>query len=296
MPRGSRDESRDHESIDVRRDDVLGLVRAFAFPRKSPGGPVMMNDMRVLVIASQKGGSGKTTLSGHLGVEAERAGHGPVALIDTDPQGSLAQWWNAREAETPAFVQSSSQTLREDLVKLREQGFKLIVIDTPPAATQEISDIAAFADLVILPTRPSPHDLRAVGTTIDILEQHGKAMVFVLNSATPRARITGEAAVALSQHGTVAPVTIHHRVNFASSMIDGRTVAEIDEDGPSAREVTELWNYLANRLGRRHMVALPAGLDDVAASVPTGPHPVADDSARPNPTFGRRGRDELHPA
>lgn len=254
----------------------------------------MLSQMRILVVASQKGGCGKTTLAGHLGVEAERAGHGPVALIDTDPQGSLAQWWNEREAETPAFVQSTTQTLRDDLVALREKGFKLIVIDTPPAASDSISEIASFADLVVLPTRPSPHDLRSVAVTIDILEERGKAMVFVLNSATPRARITGEAAVALSQHGTVAPVTIHHRVNFASSMIDGRTVAEIDEDNASAHEIAELWSYLADRLERRQVVALPNGVDDVPMPAPR--HPVIAETSPASVTFGRRGRDEVHSA
>src|SRR5210317_1211924 len=53
--------------------------------------------VRVLALASQKGGSGKTTLSGHLSVQAQRAGAGPVVLIDIDPQGSLADWWNERE-------------------------------------------------------------------------------------------------------------------------------------------------------------------------------------------------------
>ncbi|MES2301155.1 MAG: ParA family protein, partial [Pseudomonadota bacterium] len=61
--------------------------------------------MRVLALASQKGGSGKTTLSGHLAVQAQRAGAGPVVLIDIDPQGSLSDWWNEREAEFPAFAQ-----------------------------------------------------------------------------------------------------------------------------------------------------------------------------------------------
>ena len=55
--------------------------------------------MRVLAMASQKGGSGKTTLSGHLAVQAQMSGAGPVCLIDIDPQGSLADWWNEREAE-----------------------------------------------------------------------------------------------------------------------------------------------------------------------------------------------------
>ena len=62
--------------------------------------------MRVLALASQKGGSGKTTLSGHLAVQAQLSGAGPVCLIDIDPQGSLADWWNERDAEMPAFAQT----------------------------------------------------------------------------------------------------------------------------------------------------------------------------------------------
>jgi chromosome partitioning protein len=254
----------------------------------------MLQSMRIIVVASQKGGSGKTTISGHLAVEAERNGHGPVAVIDTDPQGSLAHWWNAREATEPAFVQSSLTSLRDDLNRLREQGFRLIVIDTPPAVTRAISEVVAYADLVVLPTRPSPHDLRAVGATVDILEARGKAMIFVLNGATARARITGQAAVALSQHGTVAPTTVHHRVNFASSMIDGRTVMETDPESASAKEIGALWGYIHDRLQRRHVVALPGRLHDASAAQ-QGSHVVntiAPEGLRPSQPFGRRGRIE----
>ena len=250
--------------------------------------------MRVIVVASQKGGSGKTTITGHLAVEAVRNGQGPVAIIDTDPQGSLAHWWNAREAAEPAFVQSSLGSLREDIARLREEGFALVVIDTPPAVTKAISEIVAFADLVILPTRPSPHDLRAVGATVDILESRSKPMVFVLNGATARARITAQAAVALSQHGTVAPATVHHRVNFASSMIDGRTVMETDPESPSAQEISALWMYIRDRLQRRHVVALPGGLHDAPVPQQGFPvtHAIASDALRPIQPFGRRGRVE----
>jgi len=75
-------------------------------------------------------------------------------------------------------------------------------------------------------------------------------VIFVINAATPRARITGESAVALSQHGTVAPVTIHHRVDFAASMIDGRTVGEVVPGSASAKEVSDLWLYIQERLSR----------------------------------------------
>lgn len=206
--------------------------------------------MHTIVTASQKGGSGKTTLSGHLGVEAERAGAGPVALVDTDPQGSLSLWWNARTAETPHFVKAGAMDLGEVLAKLEQSGIRLTIIDTPPAITESISHVVSFADLVIVPTRPSPHDLRAVGATVDIAERHGKSVIFVLNEAIARARITGESAVALSQHGTVAPVTIHHRVDFAASMIDGRTVGEVMPSSASAKEVSELWLYIQQRLSR----------------------------------------------
>lgn len=136
------------------------------------------------------------------------------------------------------------------LEHLTRSGVKLAVIDTPPAITESISYVIGHADLVVLPTRPSPHDLRAVGPTGDIANRHGKPVLFVVNAATLRARITGETAVALSQHGTVAPVTIHHRVDLAASMVDGRTVGEVTPDSASAKEIQQLWTYVQGRLAR----------------------------------------------
>ncbi|MEQ1755223.1 MAG: ParA family protein [Micropepsaceae bacterium] len=240
--------------------------------------------MRVIVFASQKGGSGKTTLAGHIAVQAELTGAGPVALIDTDPQGSLAKWWNCRGSESPAFIHTVFSNLVHDIDEARAQGFKLVVIDTPPAVTKAISEVVSFADLVVLPTRPSPHDLRAVGPTIDICQSRKKPMLFVLNAATARARITMEAAVALSQHGTVAPTTIHNRTDFAASMIDGRTVMEVEPEGKSAEEIAALWEYLQLRLMRldldtpevKHMVQQVASTRHVNAL------------GRPVQAFGRR--------
>ncbi|WP_262693316.1 ParA family protein [Kordiimonas aquimaris] len=206
--------------------------------------------MRVIAVSSQKGGSGKTTITGHLAVEAARQSGEPVALIDTDPQGSLSDWWNARESDDPAFAQATMATLDTDLSILRDQGFRLVFIDTPPAITRSIQTVVQKSDLVIIPTRPSPHDLRAAGKTVDLVERAGKPLVFVVNGATARARLTGEAAIALSQHGTVAPTILHNRQDFAASMIDGRTVMEANSSGRSAGEVTTLWQYLDARIKR----------------------------------------------
>jgi chromosome partitioning protein len=220
--------------------------------------------MHVIAVASQKGGSGKTTLAGHLAVAADRAGTGPVALVDTDPQGSLSAWWNARQAETPLFVRTAASRLAADIERLRDVGIEFLIIDTPPAIEATIAEVIRQADLVLIPARPSPHDLRAAGATVDIVERLGKPLIFVLNGAMPRARITNEAVMALSQHGTLAPVVIHHRTGFAASMIDGRTVLEIAGDERSAAEISQLWDYLSRRLRHDYRTMLPSEMTAAA--------------------------------
>jgi chromosome partitioning protein len=207
--------------------------------------------MKVIVIASQKGGVGKTTLSGHLAIEAEAKGETPVAIIDTDPQSSLSKWWNKRKAETPLFANVDISKLKEQLEILKEQGIATVIIDTPPAVTELISSVISMADLVVIPTKASPHDLEAVASTIDIVESLDKQMVFVINGSIPRAKITAQAAFALPQYGKVAPVVIHHRIDFITSMIDGRTVQEISRTSKASEEIIQLWDYLSTQLKKR---------------------------------------------
>jgi chromosome partitioning protein len=239
--------------------------------------------MHVVGFVSQKGGSGKTTLTGHIAVQACRTGDGPVAVIDMDPQGSLAAWWNERRTDAPLFVQAEMPDLPEQLESLRAAGVQLVFVDTPPAITAAIQRVVALCDHVVVPTRPSPHDLRAVAATVELVERCGKPMVFVVNDATPRARITAEAAVALSQHGTVAPITVHHRTDFAASMIDGRTVMELNAECQSAREIRGLWEYLWARV--QHVVpGTVLRLHETSAAIPEVERPdAAIDGAGPEP-------------
>lgn len=223
--------------------------------------------MHVLVIASRKGGAGKTTLAGHLAVEAERAGGGQVAIVDIDPQGSLADWWNAREAPTPHFVRTSLADLAADVERLRLHAIDYLIIDTPPALTAEIGDVVKLADLVLIPTRPSPHDLRSIGATVELVEHLGKPLLFILNGATPRARITAEAITVLSQHGPLAPSIVHQRVDFAASMVDGRTVMEMPGESRSAEEIERLWAYIEERVSGRRRAA-PRSTLTLLPSVP----------------------------
>lgn len=206
--------------------------------------------MNVIVLANQKGGVGKTTLAAHLAIAAEAAHAGPAVLIDTDPQGSLSAWWNAREAETPALAPTTIAELPEKLRALAAAGYATAIIDTPPAITGAISAVLASADLVLIPTRPSPHDLRAVGSTVELVQDAGKPFVFVLTQAKPNTRLTVQGVTSLSAHGAVAPAIVHDRVDYAGSMIDGRTVQETDAKGKSAIEMAELWEFVQRRIAK----------------------------------------------
>ena len=214
--------------------------------------------MRILTLASQKGGTGKTTLAAHLAVEAQRGKAGPVAVLDTDPQGSLAAWWNVREAPTPQFAAVAITQLPDAVQQLAQQGMQRLIIDTPPQTLDIITRATRTADFVLIPVRPSPHDLRAVAAVVDLMETTKKPFCFVLNGATPRSLLAQQAHSALAAHGPVAPVTVHHRVDFAASMVDGRTVAELAPQARAAQEIAVLWKYVHTQL-RKYTKGNPHG-------------------------------------
>jgi chromosome partitioning protein len=199
--------------------------------------------MLTLCFASAKGGVGKTTHAAHLACEAARSGQ-QVIMLDTDPQQSLMRWWQARKAETPLMGDATATTLKQWQSVQRRRGVDLIVVDTQPTISRDLAACIEASDLVIVPTRPSPHDLHAISSTIAVVEAARKPMVFLLNGAAYRARINADAIRQLSQHGPVASPTIYQRTDYASSMIDGRTVQELDAGGKSATEVCELWQYV----------------------------------------------------
>ena len=222
--------------------------------------------MKLIAIALQKGGSGKTTLAAHLAVEAENAGAGPVMLIDADPQRTLTQWWEDRSAggtfvpgllkRTGKVPGESDFNLLADMESMREFGANFVMVDTPPGLSTEIQEAIRYADLVIIPVRPSPHDLRASAATVALARTFGKEVIFVLNGATVRSRICADAILALAQHGPVAPVIVHQRVPFAGAMIDGGTAMELYPGSKSSEEIGSLWRFLSDRMEGKVDLAL----------------------------------------
>jgi len=127
-------------------------------------------------------------------------------------------------------------------------GFAYCFIDTPPALTDQNREVLKLADLVLIPTRPSPNDLWSLGATLDLVKQCGAPFVFVLTQAKGNARITVQTLAALSKHGEVFEAIVHDRVDYAASMTDGRTAIEINPGGPAAAELAQLWGLTCQRL------------------------------------------------
>lgn len=204
--------------------------------------------MKTIVVASQKGGAGKTTCTSHLSVAASLTGHGPVALIDTDPQATLSTWWNLREVDQPALIQGTVTGLSATIKQTAQAGIQLCFIDTPPALGEQTREVLRLADLVVIPTRPSPADLWALGSTLELVKAVAKPFVFVITQAKANTRLTLQTMAALSEHGPVASSILGDRVEFAAALIDGRTALETAPSGVAAQEVLALWSVLKERL------------------------------------------------
>jgi len=202
--------------------------------------------MKTLALLSQKGGSGKSTLTVHLGVIAQAAGLRTV-ILDLDPQRSAAGWWETRTVQTPEMVETEPSELQAVLDAARADGVDLCVVDTRPSAGADAATAAALADLVLIPTRPAIFDLKAIGATVDIvLAAHVRA--FIVLNGTPASRGFGEASTtadarrALADYGVpVAPISIGLRATLAHALVDGRAVNEFDPASKAAQEMTKLW-------------------------------------------------------
>jgi chromosome partitioning protein len=210
--------------------------------------------MRTLGVIAQKGGTGKTTLSVHLAVQATLDGL-RVLLLDIDPQASATAWWRRRQDERPELIQAEGDALPQVLEKAQAQGYDLIIADTAPHSSTDAVMCARLSDHVIIPTRPAILDLDAIGATTQIVNEISGSSAIVLNACPPprlfgEAHIVTEAREALKHYGLpVCEVAISQRAAFSHALIDGRAVAEFDSGGKAAQEIAHLWDIIKQDIG-----------------------------------------------
>ncbi len=200
--------------------------------------------MKKFAIISQKGGSGKTTLSIHAAVAAAEAGE-KVVLVDCDPQGSAGVWAQARKKESPFVAKANASNLAEVLSVAASEGYTTAIVDCEPRAATNAAMVIQAVDRAIIPVRPAVFDLAAVSDMVSIIKAAKKPYAFVLNSCPFRAPEIAETEKAILGYGVpVCPTQIIERRAFARALISGEAVTEFDEKSAAASEIRTLWNWM----------------------------------------------------
>lgn len=205
--------------------------------------------MKTIAMLSQKGGTGKTTLTLHLAVAAEREGLS-AAVLDLDPQASASGWMDSRVADSPHVTSIQSSRLGKALQNAAQDGVALVLLDTAPHSADAAIAAAEAADLILIPCRPGILDLRAIAATAKIAKLADKPTFVVLNHAPHRApRIVEDVGHAVGQHGlTMAPFILHQRAAYAHALTVGQTAGEFEPDGKADKEIQDLLGWIRSML------------------------------------------------
>ncbi|MGF7163078.1 chromosome partitioning protein [Rhodoligotrophos appendicifer] len=196
---------------------------------------------RIITLAQQKGGSGKTTIAAHLAVAFHLQGL-RVAIVDVDPQGSLGEWFEARERRMAddaglSFRTASGWGARR-AARALARDFDIVVVDTPPKSDVEAKSAIETANLVVVPIQPTHVDLWATKPTLDLIGQVQVPSLLILNRVLSRVSLTGEMAAAMAEFGhPAASNTIGNRVGFAASMGEGSTLLEREPGSKGSAEL-----------------------------------------------------------
>lgn len=229
--------------------------------------------MDVVVFASRKGGSGKSTLTAHVAAHAHKPSRSCM-LIDADPQGSLTLWHTLRVAERGAddLPLRTVQRGIADVVKAAKQdGVDWVFIDTAPNLSASVTDAIRAATLVVVPCRPGLFDLEAVKDTIAFCQEVRKPYAVVLNAAPPRRQDTESPTVTQAREGLAAlhiPVwggQITQRANFSLALAEGEGAKEYEAGSIAAGEIGRLWLAIEKSVKAIHNVRNGGGMHRVAA-------------------------------
>jgi chromosome partitioning protein len=205
---------------------------------------------KVIAVAQQKGGAGKTMLAAQLAVAlAESAA---VAVLDIDPQGSLTIFGKLRAGASKAahpitFAATAGWRLTTELDRLKARH-DYVLIDTPPVIDTDARRAIRAADLVLIPLNPSPPDLWAAEGTIKLAAEEKRKIVLVFNRAPAASRLRKRLETEILARGIVLlAAALGNRAGYANAFADGLGVTEA---GPATQAADELRALAAAILGQ----------------------------------------------
>jgi chromosome partitioning protein len=208
---------------------------------------------KVITICQQKGGTGKTTLAVHLALAFIKYHNFKVAIIDTDPQGSLGKWY---------IIRSEKKILNESLnfktaslwgaqyeSKILKKDHDIVIIDTPPKIESDARPSIEAADLVLIPMTPSHVDFWATEAIVEIAKKANKKILIQINRANQRSKLISKTneyikSINVSSTNTI----IGNRQIYASSMGEGKTAVEKQKKSNAVEEMKKLSGQILEEL------------------------------------------------
>jgi chromosome partitioning protein len=212
-------------------------------------------NMRIVAVAINKGGVGKTTTCKNLATAAAAAGLN-VLLLDMDGQENSRKWGTRRKARNPykilplvKFITETS--LPDELELAKGAGCDLVIIDTPPGRSPESVAAVEYADLVLIPVEADDQDsFDGIPKTARLARASNKPAFGILNKATPNSRVQAETAklVFEAEKVPMVPVVLHRYKEHRDANPKGLTAQELDPGSVAAAEIKALWEWLCAQL------------------------------------------------
>ncbi len=209
---------------------------------------------KAITVAQQKGGAGKSTITAQLAVTYAQAGK-RVGIVDIDPQGSLAMWFEVRKMLVDdqgagiTFLQASGWRLSTELDRMK-RDLDVILVDSPPHAETDVRIAVRAADLILVPMQPTPLDLWATQPTLDLAKKEKSQAIVVFNRTPPKGKLVDAVkAKILQAELPVAETVLGNRVAFAASMMEGKGVVETNPRHTATKEIKALAAEIGAKLG-----------------------------------------------
>jgi chromosome partitioning protein len=209
----------------------------------------------VIAVTGRKGGIGKSTITGNLAGELIEAGFN-VRVLDTDPQQSLTNWGKLGDGVLSLIseaVETEHPQVFSRAVELAKEKADIVLIDTPPGFADPALLASLMADVVLLPSGPSPLDIMAAKDALELVQEAQKSrpdlrIRFIPSKLIARAGLSNDLPQALKDLGAPVLPGIHQRTVVAEAALSGLTVIEYAKSSPARAEFKALSDALIKEL------------------------------------------------